>query len=107
MQLGLFTSKSNFMPRTWEMAYPNAPKEMELKILGFIKGYYSANGRPPTFKEIQLNFEFKSPRSVSYYVEKLLCKGMLKNLGNSRGLFATTLEEHTLIYQQNQLKEDK
>src|SRR5579871_1306305 len=39
-------------------------------VLGFIEQYQGENQRPPTIREIQDYCGFKSPRAVSYILEK-------------------------------------
>src|ERR1700678_4023069 len=40
-------------------------------VLDFIEQYQGENERPPTIREIQDHCGFKSPRAVSYILEKL------------------------------------
>ena len=40
-------------------------------VLNFIEQYQGENQRPPTIREIQDHCGFKSPRAVSYILEKL------------------------------------
>ena len=41
------------------------------RILKFLRSYTDRHGRPPTVREIQRAVGFKSPRAVSYFLDKL------------------------------------
>lgn len=56
-------------------------------VLNYIVGFNGANARPPTIREIQTYFKWKSPRAVTYHTERLISQGYLENKGGARGLF--------------------
>ena len=41
------------------------------RILKFLRNYTEKHRRPPTVREIQRAVGFKSPRAVSYFLDKL------------------------------------
>lgn len=55
---------------------PLTPKEQ--KILNFIRSYSTEHGFPPTYLEIQEEFQYKAISSVQQFVEQLVNKSYLK-----------------------------
>jgi len=47
-------------------------------ILAFIIKFRKAEGRPPTFREVQNHMGFSSPNAVTYQVKVLRSIGLLK-----------------------------
>ncbi len=58
-------------------------------VLSFIEQYQEENQRPPTIREIQDHCGFKSPRAVSYILEKLEAAKMIIRRAHSRGVQLT------------------
>ncbi len=58
-------------------------------VLGFIEQYQEENQRPPTIREIQDFCGFKSPRAVSYILEKLEEARLIIRQAHSRGVQLT------------------
>jgi repressor LexA len=58
-------------------------------VLSFIEQYQSENQRPPTIREIQEHCGFKSPRAVSYILEKLEAARLIIRRAHSRGVQLT------------------
>src|SRR3984957_13812136 len=58
-------------------------------VLDFIEQYQDENQRPPTMREIQDHCGFKSPRAVSYILEKLEEARMIIRRAHSRGVQLT------------------
>ena len=58
-------------------------------VLGFIEQYQGENQRPPTIREIQDHCGFKSPRAVSYILEKLEEAKLIIRQAHSRGVQLT------------------
>jgi len=58
-------------------------------VLAFIEQYQSDNERPPTIREIQDHCGFKSPRAVSYILEKLEEARLIIRQAHSRGIHLT------------------
>jgi repressor LexA len=58
-------------------------------VLDFIEQYQGENQRPPTIREIQDHCGFKSPRAVSYILEKLEEARMIIRRAHSRGVQLT------------------
>jgi repressor LexA len=58
-------------------------------VLSFIEQYQDENQRPPTIREIQDHCGFKSPRAVSYILEKLEAAKMIIRRAHSRGVQLT------------------
>lgn len=70
------------------MEQPITP--VQQKILEFIVETIDANGVPPTVREIGRRVGIDAPSSVSYHLDALQQKGLLKRLeGTSRGLVPT------------------
>lgn len=70
--------------------YSDPAKEIER----FIGERTQKEGRPPTVREIQSHMGYKSPRAVSYFLEKLEKAGRIVREAKSRGLFlASKLEK--------------
>ncbi|WP_018291001.1 transcriptional repressor LexA [Verrucomicrobium sp. 3C] len=64
------------------------------RILQFIHSYLQRHHRPPTVREIQHGCGFRSPRAVSYQLERLEAIGSISRQKNSRGiLLRKPLEE--------------
>ncbi|MDD4933427.1 MAG: transcriptional repressor LexA [Methylacidiphilaceae bacterium] len=64
------------------------------RILQFIESYLQHHRRPPTVREIQHGCGFRSPRAVSYQLERLEAMGSISRQKNSRGiLLRKQLEE--------------
>jgi repressor LexA len=58
-------------------------------VLSFIEQYQDENQRPPTIREIQDHCGFKSPRAVSYILEKLEAAKLIIRRAHSRGVQLT------------------
>jgi repressor LexA len=58
-------------------------------VLDFIEQYQDENQRPPTIREIQDHCGFKSPRAVSYILEKLEQARLIIRKAHSRGVQLT------------------
>ena len=58
-------------------------------VLSFIEQYQDDNQRPPTIREIQDHCGFKSPRAVSYILEKLEEAKLIIRKAHSRGVQLT------------------
>jgi len=58
-------------------------------VLSFIEQYQGENQRPPTIREIQDYCGFKSPRAVSYILEKLEEARLIIRQAHSRGIHLT------------------
>src|SRR3984957_825666 len=58
-------------------------------VLAFIEQYQDENQRPPTIREIQDHCGFKSPRAVSYILEKLEEARLIIRQAHSRGIHLT------------------
>ena len=58
-------------------------------VLSFIEQYQDENQRPPTIREIQEHCGFKSPRAVSYILEKLEAARLIIRQAHSRGIHLT------------------
>jgi repressor LexA len=58
-------------------------------VLAFIEQYQDDNQRPPTIREIQDHCGFKSPRAVSYILEKLEAARLIIRRAHSRGVQLT------------------
>lgn len=58
-------------------------------VLSFIEQYQDENQRPPTIREIQDHCGFKSPRAVSYILEKLEAARLIIRRAHSRGVQLT------------------
>lgn len=58
-------------------------------VLSFIEQYQDENDRPPTIREIQDHCGFKSPRAVSYILEKLEAARLIIRQAHSRGIHLT------------------
>jgi repressor LexA len=59
------------------------------RVLKFIENYQEENQRPPTIREIQDHCGFKSPRAVSYILEKLEEAALIVRQPHSRGIHLT------------------
>jgi len=58
-------------------------------VLAFVEQYQGENQRPPTIREIQDHCGFKSPRAVSYILEKLEEARLIIRRAHSRGIQLT------------------
>ena len=58
-------------------------------VLDFVEKYQGENQRPPTIREIQDHCGFKSPRAVSYILEKLEEARLIIRQAHSRGIQLT------------------
>src|ERR1700733_12771968 len=58
-------------------------------VFAFIEQYPDENQRPPTIREIQDHCGFKSPRAVSYILEKLEAARLIIRRAHSRGVQLT------------------
>ena len=58
-------------------------------VLSFIEKYQGDHQRPPTIREIQEHCGFKSPRAVSYILEKLEQARLIIRQAHSRGVQLT------------------
>ncbi len=59
-------------------------------VLDFIGSYSEEHQRPPTVREIQEHCGFKSPRAVSYILEKLESAKLIIRQAHSRGIQLTS-----------------
>jgi len=64
-------------------------KNSQQMVLDFIDHYQGENQRPPTIREIQDHCGFKSPRAVSYILEKLEAARLIIRRAHSRGVQLT------------------
>lgn len=60
--------------------------ELRERMLRFIRDFAAKNGYPPSVREIMRFFEFKSPRAVSFHLEKLEAEGYIECHGKARGI---------------------
>lgn len=65
------------------------PSNSQQLVLEFIEYYQGENQRPPTIREIQDHCGFKSPRAVSYILEKLEEARLIIRQAHSRGIQLT------------------
>lgn len=79
--------------------------DSQTKILKFIKEQCQKNGAPPSFREIQAEFSYKSVNSVQTHIEALKKKGALENTSKERQArtllpmgFANNKAKHLPIY---------
>jgi repressor LexA len=68
-------------------------------VLSFIGQYQDENQRPPTIREIQDHCGFKSPRAVSYILEKLEEARLIIRRAHSRGVQLTSQAANALVMQ--------
>jgi len=66
-------------------------------VLSFIEQYQDENQRPPTIREIQDHCGFKSPRAVSYILEKLEAARLIIRRAHSRGVQLTKAVAGTAV----------
>lgn len=59
------------------------------RILLAIRQATTEEGRPPTIRELQRRLGYRSPRAVSYHLEKLEAEGRIVRRGNSRNIQLT------------------
>lgn len=64
-------------------------------VLHFIESYTEENQRPPTVREIQDHCGFKSPRAVSYILEKLEAAKLIIRQAHSRGIQLPHAKRHS------------
>ncbi len=65
-------------------------------VLSFIEQYQGEHQRPPTIREIQDHCGFKSPRAVSYILEKLEAARLIIRRAHSRGVQLTNPRSTTV-----------
>jgi repressor LexA len=71
--------------------------ERQQEVLDYIKACIS-EGAPPTIREIQDEFNWKSPRAASQHVEALRRKGVIyTKYGMSRGIRMSTSQDCTEV----------
>lgn len=56
------------------------------RLLAAIRSALAKEGRPPTIRELQQQLGYRSPRAVSYHLEKLEADGKIVRRGNSRNI---------------------
>ncbi|GAB4245802.1 MAG: transcriptional repressor LexA [Candidatus Methylacidiphilales bacterium] len=56
------------------------------RILETIRQAIAEDGRPPTIRELQQRLGYRSPRAVSYHLERLEAEGRIVRRGNSRNI---------------------
>ncbi len=71
-------------------------QDSSLSVLDHLARLAHKGERPPTVREIQSALGFKSPRSVSYHLEKLEAQRLIENKGHSRGWMLTPEGTRTL-----------
>ena len=59
------------------------PTPAEGRVLDFIIAFHDQYGRFPTYREIRVEFAYRSPQSVRHHVDKLRKKGWLA-IGRTR-----------------------
>lgn len=62
---------------TYPMPTETEPTSLD-RITDYIRSYYEEHGVPATAREIQEHMGFKSPRAVTYYLDKLLKDGVIR-----------------------------
>ncbi|MFQ3671804.1 MAG: transcriptional repressor LexA [Verrucomicrobiia bacterium] len=55
-------------------------------LLNLIRSCLATEGRPPTIRELQSRLGFRSPRAISYHLEKLEAEGRIVRRGKSRNI---------------------
>jgi repressor LexA len=60
--------------------------EVRKKILNYIRDFSTRYSYPPSVREIMRHLGFKSPRAISFHLEKLEAEGSLERDGKARGL---------------------
>lgn len=65
-------------------------------VLDFIEAYAEEHMRPPTVREIQEHCGFKSPRAVSYILEKLEAAKLVIRQAHSRGIQLANAKARTV-----------
>ena len=68
------------------MARGRRGEESRQKVLRYLEQYQDENNRPPTVREIQEYCGFRSPRAVSYILEKLEEAKLIIRQARSRGI---------------------
>jgi repressor LexA len=63
-----------------------AMSELRQRIVRFIRDFIAEHSYPPSVREIMRHFGFKSPRAVSFHLEKLEAEGYLERDSTARGL---------------------
>ena len=66
--------------------------EVQRKIYGFVREFVQSHGYPPTIREIQDNFGYRSPNSVVTQIKKLKEKGYVTNKSTKGSMTARTLQ---------------
>jgi repressor LexA len=64
----------------------NELTDRQNQILSFIEEYRQENGVPPTYREIQAQFGFSSPKAVLDHVKAIIKKGYAAVRKGSRGI---------------------
>ncbi|MDD8044986.1 MAG: transcriptional repressor LexA [Verrucomicrobiota bacterium] len=59
-------------------------KASQRKILTFIAQQTQENGYPPTIREIQAHCGYRSPRAVSFHLDKLFLQGYIERMATGR-----------------------
>jgi|688.fasta_scaffold180381_2 repressor LexA len=65
--------------------------ENQAAVLRFIKAYFAENGVPPSYREIQKHFDYKSVGTVQDHVRALIKKGALEKSYGSNSKKAKAL----------------
>ena len=65
-----------------ENKIPMTPKLM--KVLKYIKKYYTKHEMSPTRRKMQVDLGYKSPNSISVLVDKLVARGDLVKIGSNK-----------------------
>ncbi|MBU4603340.1 MAG: hypothetical protein KKH66_00405, partial [Proteobacteria bacterium] len=61
--------------------------QRQAQVLAFIEEFTSANGYPPTVREVAANFGFRSPRAAHDHMKALEKKGFMRSrAGRPRAL---------------------
>ena len=71
--------------------------EPQQKVYGFISEYLRDNKYPPTVREIQENFGFKSQNSISNYISILRRKGYI-TIGGTNGARTMQIVDNIMGY---------
>jgi SOS-response transcriptional repressor LexA len=66
--------------------------EGQQRIYGYICEFMRDHKYPPTIREIQRNFDFKSANSVVAHIKKLKEKGYITNKSAKSGMSARTMQ---------------
>ena len=66
--------------------------ESQKQVYGFIKEYIEGHGYPPTIRDIQNNFKYKSANSVVTHIKKMREKGYLTKTSQDGHMTARTIQ---------------